>query len=396
MTSLARRRFLKIAGAAAAPLGLGSALAGARRMEPAGAAQDTPAPASPRIRKYNTLGRTGLKIPDIGFGGINYFNPDVARYAYDCGVTFFDTAEGYGQSERMLGEALAGVRDKVVIATKHLLTTPEMTTTEAMIRRVEESLKRLRTDYVDVALIHAVDDPAPLRREELLTAYDRLKASGKVRFSGFSTHQPANTLGEALASGRFDVVLMTYNHLESAAAEPLIAKARAAGIGTVAMKVFAGGKQGSLRSLAGEREKYSRAAMRWVLGNPAIDGLIITMSTFSHVEDYVANSGMALRRGDLAALERYREEAGPLYCRVSCDACLSACPDGVAVNQVLRFAMYYTDYGMAAVGLEKYAELDDARKPRRCDGCEAPCETACPFGLRVRERLTGARALLSP
>jgi len=130
--------------------------------------------------------------------------------------------------------------------------------------------------------------------------------AGAEAVRGFSTHQPAKTLPEAMiVSDHFDVVLMTYNHMESASVEPLIAQARAKGIGTIAMKVFAGGKQGNLKSLIDTRLKYSQAALRWVLGNPAIDGLIITMSTFTHVEEYVSASfaltPCSVPDGDLSA-----------------------------------------------------------------------------------------------
>jgi len=392
MKTLNRRNFLRLAGAGAAPLGL----ARLSRSLPPGAVQEETEAARPRIRAYRPLGRTGLEISDIGFGGINYLSPEVALYAHECGVNAFDTAEAYGQSERMLGQALKGVRDKVVITTKHQLTTPELTMTGAIIKRIEESLRRLQTDFVDIAMLHAIDDPAALRREEVLAAYDRLKRDGKVRFSGFSTHQPARTLPEAIEGGRFDVVLMAYNHLESAAAEPLIARARDKGIGTIAMKVFAGGKQGSLKSLVSDRLKYAQAALRWVLGNPAVDGLIATMSTFAHVEEYVEASGQPLQREDIGLLARYREQAGPVYCRVSCDACRAACPCGVAVNEILRCAMYYVDYRMESHALKVYAGMEAGLKPLPCAACPGPCEAACPHGLEVRERLLSAHALLAP
>jgi predicted aldo/keto reductase-like oxidoreductase len=168
--------------------------------------------------------------------------------------------------------------------------------------------------------------------------------------------------------------------MESASVEPLIAQARAKGIGTIAMKVFAGGKQGNLKSLINTRLKYSQAALRWVLDNPAIDGLIITMSTFTHVEEYVSASGQTLKREDLKLIARYREEASPLYCRVSCDECRTACPHGVAVNEVLRV----------------YAGMEEGRKPIPCETCDGPCEAACPHGLEVRARLLRSHALLSP
>jgi predicted aldo/keto reductase-like oxidoreductase len=119
------------------------------------------------------------------------------------------------------------------------------------------------------------------------------------------------------------------------------------------------------------------------------------MSSYSHVEEYVAASGQPLDRAALGMVSRYREQASSKYCRVSCKECLDACPANVAVNDVLRFAMYHEDYGMERMAADDYAELEPGRKPIGCAGCAAPCESACPYGLPVRAKLVRAHEILS-
>jgi hypothetical protein len=389
MTS--RRKFL---GAFSSGL-LGVGLTGRAAGRPGAAAGQDVLP--PRVRKYGALGRTGLKVSDVSCGAISLFNSNVLRYAYDCGVTYFDTAEGYlrTRSETFLGQALKDVRDKVVITTKHGLQIPRDLDRAAIVRRMEASLKRLQTDYVDVALVHGIDDLDVLKNEEVRAAYDELKRAGKVRFTGFSTHNAKRTLEQALSEPFVQVALFIYNHMEGPAVEPLVRKAREAGIGTVAMKVFAGNKQGALQGLVDAATSYPQAAIRWVLSSPLIDTCIPTMSSYAHVEEYVAASGKPLDAAGLKTIARYQREAGPLYCRVSCAECLSACPRGVAVNDVLRYAMYFEDYGMEKEAIRYYADLDGARKPLDCRDCAGACQSACPYGLEVRARLIRSHELLT-
>jgi len=144
--------------------------------------------ASPiKIQKYNTLGKTGIKVPDVSCGAISFFEPNVLRYAYELGVTYFDTAEGYmrTKSETFIGQALKEVRDK-----------------------------RMQTDYVDIAMIHQANDLALLENEEIQAAYSQMKKEGKIRFTGFSTHNPTLTMKQALDNDFSQVILFIYNHME--------------------------------------------------------------------------------------------------------------------------------------------------------------------------------------
>lgn len=354
--------------------------------------------AEPRVKKYNPFGKTGLKVSDVSCGAISLFEPNVLRYAYECGVTYFDTAEGYlrTKSESFIGQALKDVRDKVTITTKHWQDFNSKIEKTKVIERMEASLKRLQTDHVDVAMVHNVDDLTPLlANDELLGAYDQLKKDGKVRFSGFSTHNAKVTLKQALASDFAQVVLVIYNHLEGPQIEPLIKEVRQKGIATVAMKVMAGGAQGNLKSLVNQEISYPQAAIRWVLSNPDVDCCIPTMSSYAHVEEYVASSGKPLDRASLKLIASYQKQAQHLYCRVSCKECLSVCPSHVAVNDVLRYAMYFENYGIEKEAIRYYAELAPGQKAFACSECPGHCQSACPYGLKVKDRLIHSHEILS-
>jgi len=391
MANVSRRNFLTAITSSVLGFGLAKKVkAGPRNI---GSAQSESSPI--KIQKYNNLGKTGIKVPDVSCGAISFFEPNVLRYAYDLGVTYFDTAEGYmrTKSETLIGEALKDVRNKITITTKHGLS-PKVKR-EEIIKRVEESLKRMQTDYIDIAMVHGVSDTSSLKNEEIQAAYSQLKKDGKVRFTGFSTHNAKTTLKQALENDFAQVVLIIYSHMEGKEIESLIEPARHKGIGIVAMKVFAGGKHGNLKSLINQEVSYPQAAIRWVLSNPNIDCCIVTMSSYSHVEEYVAASGKPLNRADLNVIAEYQRQVNNQYCRVSCQECLSSCPDNVAINDVLRYNMYFEDYRMEKESMRYYAELDKSKKPLNCGSCSGYCETSCPYGLKVKDKLIRAHEILS-
>jgi hypothetical protein len=350
-----------------------------------------------KIKKYNTLGNTGLKVSDVSCGAISFFEPAVLRYAYDLGVNYFDTAESYLQtrSETFIGEALSDIRDKVIITTKHAHGGRSKIEKDSIIQRIEASLKRMKTDYIDIAMTHMADDLKLFDNQELMSAYDTLKKQGKIRFTGFSTHNPKLTLRQALDREFAQVILVMYNHIEGAELEPLIAGVRDKGIGVVAMKIFAGGEQGNLKDFVTQEVSYPQAAIRWVLSNPKIDTCIPTMSSFSHVEEYVAASAQPLVRSDMGIIAKYQSQVNNHYCRVSCSDCLSSCPNNVAINDVLRYQMYFANYKMEKEAMRYYSELEKARKPINCNDCAGNCESVCPYGLKVKQRLVQAHETLS-
>lgn len=391
MSNINRRNFLTALTSGVLGFGLSKNAKGSSRK--AGLTQSESAPI--KIQKYNNLGNTGIKVPDVSCGAISFFEPNVLRYAYDLGVTYFDTAEGYmrTKSESFIGEALSDIRDKVTITTKHYHG-PKIKR-EQIIQRVEASLKRLQSDYIDIAMVHNVSDLSLLDNEEILAAYAQLKKDGKIRFTGFSTHNAKVTLKQALEKDFAQVVLVIYNHDEGKEIEPLIAPVHQKGIGTVAMKIFAGGKHGNLKSLISQEVSYPQAAIRWVLSNPNINTCIPTMSSYSHVEDYVAASGKPLNRADIDVIAEYQRQTKDQYCRVSCQECLESCPQNVAINDVLRFKMYFEDYRMEKEAMRYYGELKENQKPLNCGSCSGYCENACPYRLKVKEKLIHAHEILS-
>ncbi len=393
MAKLSRRHFLSALPTGILGLGLGKQSKGNSGTLQRSSEEDSP----PKIKKYNTLGKTGLKVSDVSCGAISFFEPVVLRYAYDLGVNYFDTAEGYmrQKSETFIGDALKDVRDKLIITTKHGYSSRGKITRESIIKRVEDSLKRMQTDYIDFALTHGVDDLKLLENQELLAGYDQLKKDGKIRFTGFSTHNAKVALKQALDHEFVQLVLVIYNHLEGKEIEPLLKKVRHMGIATVAMKIFAGGKQGNLKSMISQSMSYPQAAIRWVMSNPDVDTCIPTMSSYSHVEEYVAASGQPLNRKDVAVISGYQREVSGQYCRVSCRECLASCPQNVAINDILRFKMYFEDYGREKDAMQHYAELANEVKPLGCSQCTGYCDGACPFGLKVKEKVIQAHEILT-
>lgn len=394
MNSLKRRNFIKTFTSGLFSLGLIKGSKGCIKNSDSFQSSSS----VPKIQKYNPLGNTGFKVSDVSFGAISLFEPNVIRYAYECGVNYFDTAESYlrMKGEAYVGQGLKGIRDKVIITTKHAYNFRQKIDKPSIIQRVEASLKRLQSDYVDIAMIHNIDDISPaIQNEEIMSAYSQLKSEGKIRFTGFSSHNPKLTLKQALDTDFAQVVLFIYNHMESKDVEPQIKAARQKGIGTVAMKIFAGGAQGNLKSLVNKETSYPQAAIRWVLSNPDIDCCIPTLSSYSHVEEYMAASGKPLNRTDLKMIAQYQKQTGSLYCRVSCQECLSSCPNGVAINEVLRYAMYFENYKMEKEAIGYYADLEKSRKPLDCSRCSGYCEAACPYSLKVKSRLIHSHEILS-
>lgn len=394
MSRIKRRHFITTLTAGALGLGVSRRMRGGPALREAGQKETS----APRVKKYNALGKTGLKVSDVSCGAISLFEPNVLRYAYECGVNYFDTAETYlrMRGEAYVGQGLKGIRDKVIITTKHGYDFRQKIEKASILKRLEDSLKRLQSEYVDIAMIHNISDLSlALNNQEIISAYDQLKKEGKIRFTGFSTHNASATLKQALETDFGQVILFIYSHMEGKEIEPLIKAVRERGIGTVAMKIFAGGMQGNLKSIVNPDTSYPQAAIRWVLSNSDVDCCIPTLSSYSHVEEYVAASGRPLDRAAGDIIARYKSQSDNLYCRVSCRECLSSCPNKVAVNDVLRYAMYFEHYGMEKEAMGYYAELGPENKPFGCANCSGYCQEACPYGLRVKTRLLRAHSILT-
>ncbi len=368
----------------------------------------------PRVRSYRPLGRTGMKISDISFGSSRMRDPKAVRHAYERGVNYFDSAEGYkgGDSEGAIGEALQGVRDRVFITSKTKAGSD--TTRDEMMNALEGSLRRLRTDYVDVYFNHAVNDIARLENAEWAEFTELAKKQGKIRWRGISGHAGSLVpcIEYGLDNGLLDVILVAYNFgldpafyqrflttFDFIALQPdlpkVLERAHAEGVGVVAMKTLMGARANDMRPYERQGGTFAQAAFRWVLSNPHVDALVISMNDPELIDEYLGASGTArVSRADLDLLGRYAAKNGRSYCQHGCNVCESACPAGVAISEVLRTRMYDVDYRDREFAREEYAELE--RPALACLSCDgAPCANTCPNGIPISEFTRQAARTLS-
>jgi aryl-alcohol dehydrogenase-like predicted oxidoreductase len=357
-----------------------------------------------RVQAHRRLGRTGWEVSDVvlGTGRIRGENGEqIARLAIDRGVNYFDTAPDYSGagSEQAMGRAIRGVRDRLFIATKfctpigHL---PPGTPVAGYVGAVEGSLRRLGTDYVDLCHIHSCDEVERLMDPNVHEAFERLKQQGKARFLGFSSHTPnlEEVARTAIASDRFDVMMLAYHHGIWPHLGQLISRARSErDMGVVAMKTLKGAKHRGLAQMHDETLAYSQAALKWVLANPDVSCAVISFFEVQHVDEYLFASGKPLRPEEVAILERYNRRIAGTYCAPHCGACLGSCPEELAIHDVLRQRMYFEDYGQEKEGMQGYARL--AKNASVCASCSGPCLGTCPIDVPIRDRMIGAHELLS-
>ena len=389
-----RREFIKTAGVIAGA----SMLSGVNGE----AASNTPT----TIKKKNRLGRTGLLISDISFGGGKLNSPLLMAKAVDIGVNYFDTAPDYGTSETNIGKYLARAkgRDKIYIASKfcdrglyptHL---PWDAKEESYIKAVEASLTKMRTDYLDVVFVHAMGEnhlehEKRLLSQNMLNAFARLKKSGKARFLAVSSHGPEkleSLLMTAVKSGHYDIIMPAFNFLTFPKIPEVLKVAAHNDIGVVAMKTLAGAKDINLDP--GD-EPFAHAAFAWTLKHKEVAGLIVSIRNLTELYDYVKASGTTFTKKSERTLKKYRVAHDDGYCRTGCGDCVDACPSGVDVASLLRQRMYFVDYGYEKQAMKTYARMN---KADCCADCtDSTCEEACSHDLPVRAMLKDAHKLLS-
>ncbi|MCY4344343.1 MAG: aldo/keto reductase [Gammaproteobacteria bacterium] len=402
-----RRQFLK-AGA----LGTGAAA-----MTPAlPQAAVRRADAANQVRRYVTLGRTGLKMSDISFGSsrLREGEEDLVRYALDKGVNYFDTAEGYtdGQSERVLGNVLRDERERVIIASKTFASASA--SKERIMGDLEGSLKRLQTDHVDIYFNHAVNDPDRLDNPEWFEFCERAKRQGKIRFTGMSGHagRLVECLDHAFDQDMVDVVLVSLNfgqdpefHERFTRGFDLVARhpqlpralrrAKELDVGVIAMKCLMGARLNDMRPYERDGASFAQAAFRWTLSQPHVDALVISMTSTAKIDEFLgASAGQSLATGDAALLRRYAALNGASHCRQGCSDCVGACPFDVPIADVLRTRMYATDYQDLDFARREYAQLEV--NASACLGCSgAPCQDACSHGLAIAELCAPTHRMLA-
>ena len=325
--------------------------------------------------EYRELGKTGLKISRLGFGGIPIQRIDaegtrkLVLEMLDAGVNFIDTARGYTVSEEYLGYALEGIRDKFILASKSMCWDKE-----SMEKSIETSLKNLRTDYIDLYQLH---NPNMAQLEQsmapggALEALLEAKAAGKIGHIGLTNHS-LEVFKKALEFDWMETFMFPYNIVETQA-EATMVKSAQKGIGFICMKPLAGGAI-----------EDPTLALRWICANDDVHVVIPGMADLKELQqnvDAVSNTAPLSAEENAKVLE-IRSALGNNFCR-RCNYC-QPCSAGINISGCFTCDSYYSRYGLGQWAAERYGVMP--KHASDCVGCGA-CEDRCPYHLPIREML---------
>ncbi len=331
--------------------------------------------------EYRILGKTGLKVSRMGFGGIPIQRIDaegtkqLIHKLMDVGVNYIDTARGYTVSEEYLGYALEGIRDRFILATKSMARTKE-----AMARDIDISLKNLRTDYIDLYQIH---NPTAKDLEQVqqpggaLEALQEAKAAGKIGHIGVTLHY-ADLFKLAVTYDWAETIMFPYNAVETQG-EELIKICGQKNIGFIDMKPLAGGAIDD-----------TEAALRFITQNPDVSVIIPGMEKLEQIEENLAAIGSTapLTADEQNRIFAIRKALGTQFCR-RCNYC-APCTVGIPIPACFMMEGYYTRYGLEDWATGRYMAQD--KHASDCVGCGI-CESRCPYDLPIRDMLKKVSAV---
>jgi hypothetical protein len=298
---MTRKRFLKISSAGL----LGAGLLG-KTSSLFGKSQKNQVKKNPQ---YRILGRTGIEVTAVGYGASHTTEPSLIKRALDIGINFIDTRGDYarGENEMMVGKVIKGIRQEVIIQSKmririkergEALYAPEMRKRLRlkMETSLNESLKALRTDYIDIMLLHGIKATEIINHETAMKFFVEAKRKGKIRAYGFSSHaNQVEMLRDANRNNFYDVIMVPYNHKGSyihsrrgyynkwdqSALEEEFRRAEKNGIGIVAMKTCSGGPY----SPEGIHEPTFGDALKWILNHSYISTMAVAMGNFKQIKE---------------------------------------------------------------------------------------------------------------
>ena len=320
----------------------------------------------------HTLGKTGITTDKVAFGALplQRISKEEAvkllRRALEGGITFFDTARGYTDSEEKLGAAFAGMRDKIYIATKTPSTKPE-----GFWADLETSLKTLQTDHIDVYQFHnPAFVPRPGDGTGLYECMLEAKEQGKIRHIGITNHR-IGLAEEIVESGLYETIQYPFSLLASDRDKALVKKAAEAGMGFIAMKAMSGGLITD-----------SRAACAFLNGWEVLP--IYGVQRPSELEEFLSYVGRDLElTPELeAVIEADRKQLAGDFCR-GCGYCMP-CPQGIAINTCARMSLLVrrspSALWLSEMGQGMMKKIEDCVNCRRC-------VSKCPYGLDTPELL---------
>ena len=325
--------------------------------------------------EYRVLGKTGLKVSRMGFGGIPIQRIDkegtrkLLHEMAEKGINYIDTARGYTVSEEYLGYAMEGIRDRFVVATKSMARTRE-----AMAADIETSLHNLCTDYIDIYQVHnpSMEQLAQVTGEGgALEALKEAVKAGKIGYLGLTAHS-SEVFEKALELDWVETIMFPYNIVENQG-EELIKRCTEKNIGFINMKPLAGGAI-----------EDAELALRYICFNKDVTVVIPGMAELQELDQNIraCSDESPLTEEELCKIEEIKKQLGTDFCR-RCNYC-APCTVGINIPSVFLFAGYLQRYQLADWAKDRYSAL--AVKASACIGC-GECEKRCPYHLPIREKL---------
>ena len=393
-----RRRFLKTAAASGAVLASADSLLASPAKAPL-----------PEV----TLGKTGVKVTKLGMGTSWAVAESFVQRAIASGVRYIDTSETYegGKAEIALGNVFArtGRRKDVYLVTKNgkYEGMKGIARARSFASHLEASLQRLQTDYVDCYYIHGIRgrDIDLFTDPDVIKVFEGLKKAGKIKFAGFSCHDPMLTelVEEGAKAGWIDQMMIKYNfrEMDGDKIRRAVDAATKANLGIVAMKTQAGSaafayKEGEtnaqINALRDKGFKAPQAAIKAVLNDERIHLVVSEMTNFDELNENMGSVVNPLTTKEARLLEEHRALTANRYCH-GCGHLCETASRGVPVATVLRYFRYYEAYGKREEARALYQALPpESRAIAHLD--LAGLDAACPHGLPVTDLLRKADSRL--
>ena len=314
-----------------------------------------------------TLGSTGIKVPQNAFGALPIQRDSretavqLLREAYRGGMTFFDTARAYSDSEEKVGEAFDGMRGKVFIATKTAAKTPE-----EFRKDLETSLRNLRSDYIDIYQFHCADQVyAPGDGTGMYEAMLEAKAAGKIRHIGITAHK-IRVAEDAVSSGLYETLQFPFSYLASDREIALVRGCKERNVGFIAMKGLAGGLINHSDAAMAFMTEYDNVLPIWgVQREHELEEWLSYMEETPVMTDEIR-----------AYIEQEKQELSGEFCR-GCGYCMP-CPAGIQINNCARMSLMLRRAPSEAwLTPEMQAEM---KKIEGCLNCRS-CASKCPYEL---------------
>jgi predicted aldo/keto reductase-like oxidoreductase len=408
--TFSRRDFIKSAGAT----GLGSAFIPVSVLTLSHGSASAKAPEQ-TVVPTRPFGKTGRNVSILSLGGVlRSSDQTVFKMAFKMGVTYWDTADsyGWGKNEKAIGKYFAAHPDhrkKVFLVTKAATSDPKKLT-----EKLDTSLQRMNTSYVDMYLIHYVSDAKNELTNEVKIWAERAKANGKIKLFGFSAHKNMETsMIEAAKLGWIDAIMMSYNYRLMAKDEmkKAVDACAEAGIGLTAMKTQAAFSANFYASIGSEtddalgmtdtflKKGYTaeQAKLKVVWENPNIASICSAMPNMTILQ---ANVAAALNKKNLSEsdkqrLELYAQRTAPGYCAGCAEICESAINIDIPICDILRYSMYDCSYGNRKMASALFNSIPPDVKGNILMADYSKAEKYCPQKIQIGKILKKAYEDLS-